>query len=102
MATVAELAARIGRALAEGPGVDASIRLDLKGEGIIHVAGSVVSLEDAPADLTVSVSRADLEALGRGQLDPVRAMMSGRLRLSDMALAMKLQPQIQALFAKAV
>ena len=30
-----------------------------------------------------------------------RAMMTGRLRLSDMALAMKLQPKIQSLFSKA-
>jgi hypothetical protein len=27
--------------------------------------------------------------------------MTGRLRLSDMALAMRLQPKIQSLFAKA-
>jgi putative sterol carrier protein len=32
----------------------------------------------------------------------MRALMTGRLRLSDMGLAMTLQPQIAALFAKAV
>jgi putative sterol carrier protein len=58
-----------------------------------------VTNEDGPADLTVRVSRKDLGALARRELDPTRAMMSGRLKLSDMGLAMKLQPQIQALFA---
>jgi hypothetical protein len=29
-------------------------------------------------------------------------MMTGRMRLSDMGVAMRLQPQIQALFARAV
>ena len=32
----------------------------------------------------------------------MRAMMSGRLKLSDLGLAMRLQPKIQALFAKLV
>jgi putative sterol carrier protein len=54
-----------------------------------------------PADLVVTVALNDLMALGRGELDPTRAMMTGRLRLSDMALAMQLQPKIQSLFAKA-
>ncbi|MDP3173712.1 MAG: SCP2 sterol-binding domain-containing protein [Phenylobacterium sp.] len=102
MASVDELAARIRGAMGEGPCLDASVLLDLRGEGVIHVAGVEVTTEQAPADLTVSVSRADLQALGRGELDPVRAMMSGRLKLSDMGLAMKLQPQIQALFARSV
>ncbi|MDP3658960.1 SCP2 sterol-binding domain-containing protein [Phenylobacterium sp.] len=102
MASVDELAARIRGAMGEGPGLDASVLLDLRGEGVIHVAGAEVTTEHAPADLTVSVSQADLQALGRGDLDPVRAMMSGRLKLSDMGLAMKMQPQIQALFARSV
>jgi putative sterol carrier protein len=32
----------------------------------------------------------------------MRAIMTGRMKLSDMGLAMKLQPAIQTLFAKAV
>lgn len=101
MATLEELTDRIRRAAATG-GLDASVKLDLKGEGVIHVQGAEVSNDDKPADLTVTVSRADLVALGKGQLDPMRAMMSGRMRLSDMGVALRLQPQIQALFAKAV
>jgi putative sterol carrier protein len=106
MATLEEITDRIRRAAASNANSSerldgTSIRLDLKGEGVIHIAGAEVTNSDLPADLVVTVSRADLEALGRRQLDPTRAMMTGRLKLSDMALAMRLQPQIRALFSKA-
>ncbi len=102
MATLEEITEKIRQAAASGGDVGRSIKLDLKGEGVIHIDGAVVSNEDRPADLVVTVSCRDLEALGRRELDPMRAIMSGRMKLSDMALAMKLQPAIQLLFAKAV
>lgn len=101
MATLEELTERIRHAAASDAGLGKSIKLDLKGEGFIHVDGPAVTNEDKPADLVVTVALRDLAALGKGELDPTRAMMSGRLRLSDMALAMKLQPRIQSLFSKA-
>jgi putative sterol carrier protein len=102
MATVEELTDRIRRAAASGDGLSRTVKLDLKGEGVIHLDGATVTNDDRPADLTVSVSRADLVRLGKGELDPMRAVMTGRMRLSDMGLAMSLQPQIQALFERAV
>lgn len=102
MATLEDITDRIRRAAANDPGLGQSIKLDLKGEGFIHIAGAEVTNEDRPADLTVTVSRRDLEALGKRELDPMRAMMTGRLKLSDMGLAMRLQPAIQSLFSKAV
>ncbi len=102
MATVEELTARIRQAVASAEDLGRSIKLDLKGEGIIHVAGSSVTNEDRPADLTVSISRQDLVAMGKGALDPMRAVMTGRMRLSDMGLAFSLQSKIQTLFARAV
>ncbi|WP_414693890.1 SCP2 sterol-binding domain-containing protein [Phenylobacterium sp.] len=105
MATLEELTDRIRRAAASEAGAPAlgekSVKLDLKGEGVIHIAGAAVTNDDKPADLTVTLAKRDLEALGKGELDPVRAMMSGRLKLSDMGLAMQLQPRIQAIFGKA-
>jgi putative sterol carrier protein len=101
MATLEELTDRIRVAAASDAGLDKSIKLDLKGEGVIHIDGAAVSNHDLPADLVVTVGMRDLVALGRGELDPTRAMMSGRLRVSDMALAMNLRPKIQFLFAKA-
>jgi putative sterol carrier protein len=104
MATLEELTDRIRRAAASDAGaldLRSSIKLDLKGEGVIHIDGAEVTNDDLPADLVVTVGLKDLAALGKGELDPTRAMMTGRLRLSDMALAMRLQPKIQSLFAKA-
>jgi putative sterol carrier protein len=90
----------VRQAVAGGQDLGKSITLNLKGEGFIHVAGDEVVNEDRKADLTVTISRKDLAAMGKGDLDPMRAMMTGRLRLSDMGLAMTLQPKIQALFSK--
>ena len=101
MATLEELTDRIRHAAASDAGLGKSIKLDLKGEGFIHVDGAQVTNDDKPADLIVTVALNDLKALGKGELDPTRAMMSGRLKLSDMGLAMKLQPAIQSLFSKA-
>ena len=63
--------------------------------------GATVTNDDRPADLTVRISRADLVKLGKGELNPMTAMMTGRMKLSDMGLAMSLQGEIQALFEKA-
>ena len=101
MPTAEEIAERLRKAVAGGLDLGCAVKLDLKGEGIVRIAGGEVSDEDGPADLTVRVSRKDLGALAKGELDPMRAVMSGRLKLSDMGLAMKLMPQIQALLAGA-
>ncbi|WP_337187751.1 SCP2 sterol-binding domain-containing protein [Phenylobacterium sp.] len=101
MASLEELTDRIRQAAASGEGLSRTVKLDLKGEGVIHVDGPVVTNDDRPADLVVSVSRADLVRLGKGELDPMRAVMTGRMKLSDMSLAFSLQPQIQALFERA-
>lgn len=102
MATLDEITERIRGAVASGTGLESSLKFDLKGEGFIHIDGAAVTNADQPADLVVTISRKDLEALGKRELDPMRAIMTGRMKLSDMGLAMKLQPAIQTLFARAV
>jgi len=101
MATLEELTERIRHAAPSDPEMGKTVKLDLKGDGVIHIAGAAVTNEDKPADLVVVIAKRDLEAIGKGELDPVRAMMSGRMKLSDMALAMRLRPQIQAIFERA-
>ena len=101
MATLEELTDRIRKAAAFNTGLSNSVKLDLKGEGFIHIDGAQVLNADKAADLVVTVSLRDLAALGKKQLDPALALMTGRLKLSDMGLAMKIQPQIQSLFEKA-
>jgi putative sterol carrier protein len=100
MPSLEDLTERIRAGLDGAPALGKSFKLDLKGEGYIHIDGAAVSNDDLPADLVVKVSRADLVALGKGELNPMTAMIRGRIQLSDMGLAMSLQPQMQALFAR--
>lgn len=100
MATLEELTQRVAAAVGEGSGLGKSFKVDLRGEGFIHIDGGAVTNDDKPADLTVSISQKDLKALAAGELNPMTAVITGRLKVSDMGLAMSLQPQMQALFSK--
>lgn len=99
MATVEEITERIRGAVASAPDLGCKLKLDLKGEGLIRLADGAVTNDDGPADLVITISRKDLEAMGKRQLDPMRAIMTGRMKLSDMGLAMKLQPVIKSLLS---
>ena len=81
---------------AGGASLDHSIRLDLRGEGVIRVEGATVSNAPDPADLVISVSRKDLEALAQGKLNPMTAAITGRLKVSVMGPALSPMPQCQA------
>lgn len=100
MTSLEELTQRVATAVGEDSGLGRSFKVDLRGEGFIHIDGGTVTNEDKPADLTVSISARDLKALGKGELNPMTAVITGRLKVSDMGLAMSLQPQMQALFSK--
>lgn len=100
MATLDEITETFRNAVGSDSGLGQSIKFDLMGEGVILIDGATVSNEDKDADLTLTVSKSDLEDLGKGQLDPMTAVMSGRLKLSDMGLAMQMQPKLQALFSR--
>lgn len=100
MANLEEITDRFRSAMAGEAGLDQSIKFDLLGAGFIHIDGATVTNDDKHADLILTVSQDDLEELGQGRLDPMTAVMSGRLRLSDMNLAMQLQPKLQALFSR--
>lgn len=94
------LTERVRALVGLGEDLGKSFKLDLKGEGVIHIDGAAVCNDDLPADLVVRVSRADLAAMGKGKLNPMTAVITGRVHLSDMGLAMSLQPQMQSLFAR--
>ena len=100
MATLEELTEKVRRSIGVESGLGKSFKLDLKGEGFIHVEGSSVTNDDKPADLTVRVSPKDLDAIAKGKLNPMTAAITGRMQISDMALAMSLMPQVQALFSR--
>lgn len=59
-------------------------------------AGNVVSTENADADCTVTVKIEDLEAMMKGELNPMMAFMSGKIKVKgDMGVAMKLQSLVR-------
>jgi putative sterol carrier protein len=96
VATVSEITTRLRAALKSGDGLGKSLKIDFKGEGFVHVDGTVVTNADAPADCTVLVSLGDLAAMAKGELDPMSAMMRGRLKIKgDMSVAMKLQSMLR-------
>jgi len=54
-----------------------------------------VSAEDAEADCTIITSLETLNKLQKGELNPMMAVMSGKIKIKgDMGLAMKLQSLI--------
>jgi putative sterol carrier protein len=100
MATLQEVTDRIKTAVGDDSGLGKTLKFNLKGDGFIFIDGGTVTNDDSPADLTMTISLADLEAMGAGKLDAMTAVMTGRLQLSDMGMAMGLQSKMQALFAK--
>ncbi len=93
MATLEEITTRLKKAVAEQPVAGKTVTIDLKGDGFVHISGSEVTNDNAPADCTVIVSKDDLEAMTRGDLDPTTAFMTGKLKINgDMSVAMALQP----------
>jgi putative sterol carrier protein len=96
VATIADITDRLRLALKVRPGLNKSLKLDFKGEGFIHIDGQSVSNADDPADCTVVIAREDLQAMVRGELDPMAAMMRGKLKIKgDMAVAMQLQSMLR-------
>ena len=59
------------------------VKLDFGDEGVVCVDGIAgrISEDDQPAETVIGISWVDWLALAEGQLDPMRAYMSGRLRV---------------------
>ena len=88
--TMQDLRDRIQRGLDKRP-LDNSIKFDCGEDGAITLDGDTAHLEDRPADCTLHISQANLEKLLAGQLNPMTAFATRKLRVSgDMAVAMKL------------
>ena len=98
MASLEEITEKFRTAVGEDSGLGRSVKFVMKGDGVVRVDGAEVSNVDAPADLTLTLSRQDLEAIGQGRLNPMTAVLTGRLKVSDMATAMQVQSKLQALF----
>jgi putative sterol carrier protein len=98
--TLDELTDRMKTAVGSDSGLGKTLKFNLKGEGCVLIDGGSVTNDDKPADLTLTIAMKDLVDLGEGRLDPMTAVMTGKLGLSDMTLAMQLQGKMTALFSK--
>lgn len=77
-----------------------TIKLDFGSDGVVLIDGVAgeISEVDAPADTSVRIDWADLQALEQRTLDPMTALMQGKLRIEgDMSNAMQLQSVISKL-----
>ncbi|PSR08844.1 MAG: sterol-binding protein [Bacteroidetes bacterium] len=77
------------------PAIGNSLKIDF-GEQKIFIDGTgdtnVVSSEDLDADCTISITPENFLALTTGKLNPMMAMMTGKVKIKgDMGVAMKLQ-----------
>jgi putative sterol carrier protein len=95
-----EFTKKMRAAVGDDAGLGKSLKYDLKGDGFIFIEGGSVTNEDKPADLTLTISLADLGELYAGRLSPMSAVMGGKLKMSDMGLAMQLQSKLEALGRK--
>ena len=72
-------------------GFEAVAKFVLTGEGSIMLDGSGVRAGDEAAEVTLTASAEDFQAMFEGDLSPTTAFMTGRLKVDgNMGLAMKL------------
>jgi putative sterol carrier protein len=93
--TFEQLNEGVTKAARDAPNLGKSIKLQLD-EGVIHIDmtgdETRVTNEDKAADTVVTTTVDVLDKLRTGQLNPMMAMMSGKVKIKgDMGLAMKLQ-----------
>jgi putative sterol carrier protein len=90
---LAEVTSKMQSALASG-GFDKIIKFDFGSIGKILLDGPAgkVSNDDGNADATVNIDFENFLKMAQGQLDPMQAFMSGKLKVAgDMSAALKLQ-----------
>jgi putative sterol carrier protein len=97
MPELSEFTDKMRAAIGPDSGLGKTLKYDLKGDGFVYIDGGTVTNDDKPADLTLTISLDDLYALYSGNLSPMSAVMTGKLKMSDMGLAMQLQSKLEAL-----
>ena len=95
MASMETLVEGIQQQAASAKPLGKTLKFDMDGQQLfIDGTGStnVVSINNETADCTVNVSMTDFQSLMNGDLNPMSAFMSGKIKVDgDMGVAMKLQ-----------
>lgn len=95
MATFEGFTEQLRKAAEHTPQLDKTLKIQLD-EGVVFVdltqQPAAVSHEDKEADTTIITSLETLEKMRAGELNPMMATMSGKVKIKgDMGLALKLQ-----------
>lgn len=76
-------------------GLGAKLKFNFGDDGVVFVDATKqpneVSNDNNDADCTVDITLADFESILAGDLDQTTAFMSGKLKVDNMGIAMKLQ-----------
>lgn len=78
-----------------GKSFDGSLKFDCGADGVIVLANGNASTTDQNTDCTLRLSADSLTKLLTGKLNPMTAVMTGKIKISgDMGVAMKLSKLI--------
>jgi putative sterol carrier protein len=92
--TLDELTQGLRERLGDNPNLGATIKFDFGDEGAIFVDGTVnppvVTTGGGDAQCNLTLSKDDFETMAKGGLDPTMAYMTGRLKVDDIATAMRI------------
>lgn len=93
---IEDITKQFADAASKAPGIGKSIKFAFSEGGVVHLdltgATPNITNEDKDADCTISTSVETLEKLRSGDLNPMMAVMTGKVKITgDMGVAMKLQ-----------
>jgi putative sterol carrier protein len=90
--TFEDITAKIQHLAATKGGVGRTIKFQTDQGPIVVYPDGQVNNQDAEADTTIGISVSDLNKLMAGELNPMTAVMFGKIKISgDMGVAMQLQ-----------
>ena len=92
--TLQELTDQIRTKVTHADNINATAKI-VTDQGVVYIdatqSPAVVSNDDKPADCDLRVSIDDLVKMGTGDLNPMMAVMTGKLKIKgDMGVAMKM------------
>ena len=92
--TLQELTAQIRNKVTHADNINATVKITTD-QGVVYIDGKqspmVVSNEDKPADCDLQISVDNLVKMGNGDLNPMMAVMTKKLKINgDMGIAMKM------------
>ena len=71
---------------------DHVMKFDCGDDGVLVISRKEVTREDMEADCTIRISRKNLEKLMKGDLNPMTAFLTGKIKVDgDVSVAMQLQ-----------